>query len=132
MNAMTAMFGEERWGARFCEACSWDAGAGEFLGLGPAMLGTSAGPGVRGIGDAKAKSKILVEHLQIAFTSCGASVCGRGDRTITKKSIGRGMSILRESFNGRSVFGDVLLGVRAGRAGLGVALGAVPVEIKTI
>jgi hypothetical protein len=105
---MAAMFRDGRWGARRCEAFSGNVEAGEFQRLGPAMLGTFPGSGPRGFGDAKARNKMRVEQRQIAFTSRGASVCGRRDRAITKKIIGRGMSIFCESFNGRSVFRHVL------------------------
>lgn len=102
------MYREGRWGARWCEAFSGNVGAGEFQRLGPAMPGTFPGPGGRGFEDAKAKNKNPVEHRQTAFTSRGASVCGRRDRAIAKKIIGRAMSILGERFKGRGVFGHVL------------------------
>jgi len=108
MDAMAAMFREGRWEARGCEAFSGNVGAGEFQRLGPARLGTLPGPRGGGLGDAKARNKMRVEHRQIVFTSRGASVCGWRDGAITKKIIGRAMSILRKSFNGRSVFRQVL------------------------
>jgi len=105
---MAAMFGEGRWGARWCEAFSGNVGAGEFMRLGRAMPDTSPRLGGRGFGDAKAGNKTLVEHRRLAFTSRGASVRGRRGRMISKKIIGRAISIFRESFNGGSVFRQVL------------------------
>ena len=105
---MATMFREGRWKARLSETFSGNVGAGEFIRLGRAMPGTSPGPGGQGFGGANAANKIRIEGRKIDFTSRGASVCRRGDRAITKKIIGRAMSIFRESFNGRSVFRQVL------------------------
>ena len=105
---MAAMFGKGRWGARWCEAFSGNVGAGEFIRLGRAMPDTSPRQGGRGFRDAKAGNKFLVKHRKLGFTSRGASVRRRGGRTITKKIIGRAMSIFWKSFNGGSVFRQVL------------------------
>jgi len=67
-------------------------------------LGTLPVPGDGGLVSGKASAKLWIEQLKIAFTSSGASDCGRRDRPIRKKVIGHSRSYRRNTFTGRRVF----------------------------
>jgi|SRR5580704_10104745 len=66
-------------------------------------LGTAPGPSDRGFVDARAGCKLRMERRKMAFTSRGASVCGRRGRSIRKEIIGHGMSASREKFRRANV-----------------------------
>ncbi len=98
------MLVEERRQARLGEALHWNAGARAREPLEHLTRGARPGLSDRGFVIARASGKLWIEHRKIAFTSSGASVCGRRDRPIRKKVIGHGMSVFRESFKRRRVF----------------------------
>ncbi len=104
MDVGAAMLVEGRRQARVCEAFGGNARTRESERLGHTTLGTPPGPNDRGFVIAIASVKLQIKHRKIAFTSSGASVCGRRDRPIRKKVIGHGMSVFRESFKRRRVF----------------------------
>ncbi len=101
---MAAMLVEGRRQARYCEAFSGNAGTSEDERLGHPTPGTRPGPNERGFVIAIASVKLQVKHRNIAFTSSGASICGRRSRPIHKKIIGRGVCIFRETLTRGSVF----------------------------
>jgi hypothetical protein len=67
-------------------------------------LGTLPVPGDGGLVSGKASAKLWIEQLKIAFTSSGATDCGRRDRPLRKKVIGHSRRYLRNTLTGRSVF----------------------------
>src|SRR5260370_34672874 len=85
------------------EAFDGNAGSRGREPLGHMMPGTSPGPGGRGFASARTSGKLRILHLQIACTSRGSSICGRHDRLIRKKVIGRCVSVFRERFTSQSV-----------------------------
>src|SRR5258708_25964278 len=93
------MLVEERRQARLGEALHWNAGARAREPLRHLTRGARPGLSDRGFVIARASGKLWIEHRKIAFTSSGASVCGRRDRPIRKKVIGHGMSVFREMVN---------------------------------
>ncbi len=101
MDVAAAMLVEERRQARLGEALHWNAGARGRQPLGHMTLGARLEPSDCGFVIARASGKLWIEHRKIAFTSSGASICGRRDRPIRKKVIGHCMSVFREGF-GRS------------------------------
>ena len=105
MDVTAAMLVEGRRHARLCEAFDRNAGAREWKTLGRMTLGTPPRPSDRIFLGARAGCKVRMERRKMAFTSSGASVCGRRDRSIRKKFIGHGMSASRE----RPSRGTVLL-----------------------
>ena len=105
MDVTAAMLVEGRRQARLCKAFNWNAGAREWKPLGRMTMGTPPRPSGLVFVGAGAGCKLRMGRRKMAFTSRGASVCGRGGRPIRKKVIGHGMSASRERF-GR---GNVLL-----------------------
>jgi hypothetical protein len=101
---MAAMHVEGRRQARLGEAFGGNAGASAWKPQEHTTLGTPPLPSDRVSGSAIAGGKLRVEHRKMAFTSSGASVCGRGDRPRSEKIIGRSMSVFRERFAGGGVF----------------------------
>jgi len=99
---------EETGQRRFCEACKGDAGAGEFIGSGHALLGTVPEPNDSCSVSERAVGEFPIKRRKIVFTSSRASVCGRRDRPIRKKIIGHGMSIFRERFSSERIFRRLL------------------------
>jgi hypothetical protein len=67
-------------------------------------LGRLPAPGDGGLVSGKPGGKLRIEQPKIAFTSSGASDCGRRDRPIRKKVIGHSRCYLRDALTGRSVF----------------------------
>src|SRR5258708_23911815 len=98
------MLVEERRQARLGEGLHWNGGARAREPLEQLTRGARPGLSDRGFVIARASGKLWIEHRKIAFTSSGASVCGRRDRPIRKKVIGHGMSVFRERFKRRRVF----------------------------
>src|SRR5260370_37107542 len=85
------------------EAFDGNAGPRVRESLGHMMPGTTPGPGDRGFASARTSGKLRILHLQIACTSRRSSICGRRDRLIHKKVIGRCVSVFWEMFASRSV-----------------------------
>jgi len=85
------------------EAFDGNAGSRVREPLGHMMPGTTLGPGDRGFASARTNGKLRILHPQITCNSGGASICGRCDRLIRKKVIGRCVSVFREMFTSRSV-----------------------------
>jgi len=90
--------------ARCCEAFSGNVGGREWKPTGHTMLGTLPEPNDRRPVSARAGGKFWIEHRKIAFTSSRAAVCGQPDRPLSKKIIGRSVSIFRERFSRGSGF----------------------------
>jgi hypothetical protein len=105
---MAAMALEETGQTRFCEACRWDAGAGEFIRLGRRMPGALPEPNDRSSVSARAGGVLRIERRKIVFTSSLASVCGGRDRPLRKKIIGHEMSIFPCGLTGGNVFRRLL------------------------
>jgi hypothetical protein len=99
MDVTAAMLVEGRCQARLCEAFERNVGAREWKPLGRMTLGTPPGPGDRSFVGARAGCRLRMECRKMAFTSSGASVCGRRDRSIRKKIIGHTMSASGEGFS---------------------------------
>ena len=100
---MAAMFVDGRRRARLGEALNGDAGLGSWKLPERTALGATPGPIDHGFVNGKARRKSQLQRRKMAFTSSGASVCGRRDCPIRKKIIGHGMSVFRKSFRGRNV-----------------------------
>src|SRR5260370_29831364 len=90
--------------ARLSEAFFRNAGARGWKAPRHLTLGTLPVPGDGGLVSGKASGKLWIEQLKIAFTSSGASVCGRRERPILKKVIGHSRSYLRNTLTWRNVF----------------------------
>src|SRR5260370_4805420 len=97
------MLVEGRRQARLSEASFKNAGARGWKAPRHLTLGTLPMPGDVGLVSGKASGKLWIEQLKIAFTSSGASVCGRRERPIRKKAIGHSRSYLRNTLTGRNV-----------------------------
>ncbi len=104
MDVGAAMLVEGRRQARVCEAFGGNARTRESEWLGHTTLGTPPGPNDRGFVIAIASVKLQIKHRKIAFTSSGASVCGRRDRPIRKNIIGHRMPAFRRGRTGGSGF----------------------------
>ncbi len=98
------MLVEERRQARLGEALHWNAGARAREPLEHLTRGARPGLSDRGFVIARASGKLWIEHRKIAFTSSGASVCGRRDRPIRKNIIGHRMPAFRRGRTGASGF----------------------------
>src|SRR5260370_11956657 len=85
------------------EALDGNAGSGVREPLGRMMPGTTPGPDDRGVASARTSGKLRILHPQMTCNSGGASICGRRDRLIRKKVIGRCVSVFRQMFTSRSV-----------------------------
>jgi hypothetical protein len=99
MDLAAAMLEGGRRQARWDEALSWNAWERKLELLGRMTLSMTPGPGDRGFLRGKAGSKQQMEHRKMAFTSSGASVCGRHDRPIPENIIGHGMRVFPERFS---------------------------------
>jgi hypothetical protein len=97
------MLVEGRRGARHCGAFEENAGANGRELLERATLATPPGPIDHGFVRGKTGGKLLMERRKMAFTSSGASICGRRDCPIRKKIIGHGVSVFRKSSRDRNV-----------------------------
>jgi hypothetical protein len=97
------MFGEGRRGARYSGAFEENAGANGRELLERTRLATPPRPIDHGLVRGKTGRKLLMERRKMAFTSSGASICGRRDCPIRKKIIGHGMSVFRKSSRVRNV-----------------------------
>jgi hypothetical protein len=89
---------------RFFEAFGGNVGVGELQRPGHADPDTCPGPSDRDFGSVRTGVELRNEYRKIAFTSCRASVRGLRDRAISKKIIGRSISIFRDRFSGGRVF----------------------------
>jgi hypothetical protein len=103
VDARAAMLVEGRRGARYCGAFEENAGANGRELLEHALLTTPPGPIDHGFVRGKTGGKLLMERRKMAFTSSGASICGRRDCPIRKKIIGHGMPVFPKCFRGRNV-----------------------------
>ena len=99
MDVRAAMFFGGDWRARYCEALGRNTGASASRLPAGATLATPPGPIDHGFVRGKAAGKLLMERRKMAFTSSGASVCGRRERSIRKNIIGHGMSVFPERFS---------------------------------
>ncbi len=104
MTQTAAMLVGARSQARFCEAVEGNAGARERERLGHATMGTPPRSWPGSIGSGAANGKLQVMGWKVAETSSCAAICGRWNRSIRKKIIGHGMSVLRGWFVGGSDF----------------------------
>ena len=99
MDVRAAMFFGGDWRARYCEAFGGNAGASDRGQLVRSTRATPPGPIDHGFVGGKASRKSRLQRRIIAFTSRGASVCGRRERSIRKNIIGHGMSGFPERFS---------------------------------
>jgi hypothetical protein len=104
VDVTAAMLVEGKRQARLTEAFFRNARAREWRPLRHMTPGTLPAPGDGGLVSGKPSGKLRIEQLKIAFTSSGASDCGRRDRPIRKKVIGHTRCDLRNALTGRSVF----------------------------
>lgn len=95
MTAMAAMLVERERQARFCEAFEGNTEAGEQEQLERVTMGTPPGAWVGGIGSDATTGNLQVEGWKAIRALGRAAVCGRRNRPIREKIIGRGMRILR-------------------------------------
>src|SRR5260370_21994625 len=103
-----AMVVEGRRQERLSEAVFRNVGAREWRPLRHMTMGGLPAPGEGGLVSGKPGGKLRIEQLKIAFTSTGASDCGRRDRAIRKNIIGHSRCYLRDALTGRSVFLQLL------------------------
>jgi hypothetical protein len=127
MDVTAAMLVEGRRQARLFEAFNRNAWAREWKPPGRMTLGTPPRPSDWVFVSAKAGCKLQMERRKMAFTSTGASVCGRPDRSIRKKIIGHYMSVSGERFSRENVLLPLLralplLHQPAGHHGCGILL----------
>jgi len=101
---MAAMLEEGRRQARLEEAFSWNAWGRAHKPLGCMTVSMTPGPGDRCFVSGIACSKLWILGRKRRFTSSRAPICGRRDRSIRKKVIGHGVSVLGERFASGSVF----------------------------
>ena len=104
MDVGAARIAEQRGQARCCEAFSGHLGRRGWKPAGHTMVGTLPEPNDRRPVSARAGGKFRIERRKIAFTSSRAAVCGQPDRPLSKKIIGRSISIFRERFSRGSGF----------------------------
>src|SRR5260370_35109304 len=90
--------------ARLSEAFFRNVGAREWRPLRHMTLGRLPAPGDGGLVSGKPGGTLRIEQLKIAFTSSGASDCGRRDRPIRKNIIGHSRCYLRDALTGRGAF----------------------------
>ena len=105
---MAAIAVEGTGQTRFCEACRWDAGAGEFIRSCRTVLVTPPERNHRSSVSARAGGVLRIERRKTVFTSSRASVSERRDRPLRKKIIGHGMSIFPCGLSGGSSFRRLL------------------------
>jgi hypothetical protein len=99
MDVRAAMFFGGDWRARYGEALGRNAGACDWRLPADATRATPPGPIDHGFVGGRASRKSQLQRRIMAFTSSGASVCGRRERSIRKNIIGHGMSGFPERFS---------------------------------
>ena len=104
MNLAGGTLGEGKWQARLCDALGKRTGAGAWKRLCAMTAGATPVSSDRGFLSAIAGSKLRMERPITAFTSSGASICRRRDRSIRKNIIGHGMSAFPERFSRGNLF----------------------------
>src|SRR5690242_21846487 len=103
MNLMNARDGEGRRMARWNEASTGDAGARARKAKGLAARDAVRGSGAGNLLSAATGLQLRFEHLPTGFTSGGASICGRRDRSIRKKIMGHSIFVSWKRFHARNV-----------------------------
>src|SRR5260370_23624922 len=95
MTEMAAMLVERKREARLREAFEGSAGARELEQIERVTMGTPPVPEPGRIGSGTAISKLQIKGWKVTGALGRAAVCGRRNRPIRKKIIGRGMRVLR-------------------------------------
>ena len=90
------------------EAFVGNAGATDWKPLRLTKADATPRSNDHGLASARTSGDLRVERRKIAFPSSSPSICGRRDRPIHKKIIGRTISVFRDSFSRNGGFVNLL------------------------